>query len=96
MLLDGVQVFSNFPPPADPRVPYSGQPLFLCCHLLKDGPPPSPYLLILPDPVGSLEYAKIMLPSELQALGMGKETELLVLEEPAFFFFFSPPPLLRV
>lgn len=66
--------------------------LSLFSHLPNQTPGPSfspPLLTLLPsqtsspDPVGSFEDAKIMLPLELQALGLGNE--LLVLERAIAF-----------
>ena len=79
VLLFGVQVFSvPRPPPADPSVSYSGQPhscLLMCPKKSLDLLPlhsiHPPSLLSFPDPVDSLEDAKIMLSLELQALEDG-------------------------
>lgn len=74
--------FLLFPPPADPGVLFSDQPLpcFSVCPNRHLGLPPlcicSPSLLSslisFPDPVGSWEDAKIMLSLEHQALEVGK------------------------
>lgn len=73
------QIFSApRPPPADPSVSYSSQPLscLLMCpkrplDLLPLHSIHPPSLLSFPDPVDSLEDAKIMLSLELQALEDG-------------------------